>query len=239
MSEWKLLLSRAALKEHEGWLARERSGPGRLQIEGGDLSGAKTGGVLTAARWLSCDVTRARLELSNMQEVEFESCAFVGASLRGCDLEGAQWKSCSFVEANLRLVDLVRARVVNCDFSGAALERSSWNGSLVEGCSFRDAHLVDSVFDDAEFRNCDFRGANLSWSQGPPLGTARKSSFIGCDFRQADFSKLRLEGSTLRGCAVYGLRGEALLESPCVFRALDFSSEADGSDVRDAGPWKP
>ena len=238
MTDWRSVFTRARLSAHEEWLDGGRNGPGRFELEGLNLGDARSGGVLSGARWVRCDLGGAVLELSEMRETELMECLFREANLRGCDLEGATLQACRFSQANLRMIDLVAAQVRECDFGEAQLERSSWTGSVIERCGFAGACLQDSVFDQAQFSDCDFRSSDLSWTQGPPLGTARKTRFVRCDFRGADFSRLRLTDTFFQQCGFHGVKGKPSVQGLCLITNPDFSAAFDGSDIRpNHSPW--
>ena len=239
MPEWSDFLSRKALRDHELWLENDRLGEGRLVLQDRDLTGARSGGTLDAARLLGCTGKDAQFELSSMREIELAGCQFPGASLRGCDLEEASLLDCSFCESNLRMIDLINGKAVGCNFSGSLLDRSSWNESHITQCSFARCNLQDATFDDARFEGCDFRAADLSWTQGPPLGTALKTRFLSCDFRGANFNLLRLESVIFDKCALHGLLGQPTVQMPCLFINCDFSPDYNGTHIASGkSPWQ-
>jgi hypothetical protein len=86
---------------HEAWLARGRTGDGRLSLSHVKITATLDGADLRAA--------------------DFEMCDFDGISLENAKLDGARFRGCSLERADLRHASGLDARFEDCDLRKAAV----------------------------------------------------------------------------------------------------------------------
>lgn len=86
---------------HEAWLARGRTGDGRL--------------VLSRVK------ITAKLAGADLRGADFEMCDFDGASLENALLDGARLRGCSLERADLRHTSAIDARLEDCDLRKSAI----------------------------------------------------------------------------------------------------------------------
>jgi uncharacterized protein YjbI with pentapeptide repeats len=202
-------IDKLAIQNHARWLARKRTGLGRLDVvttdaRGRDLSGANLAACHIEGAWFQ----KATLEVARFDAAELIDVDFTQASLAAT----------SFVGAVLR----------GCAFDQARLQGTSWRTARVTETRLRDALLVEARLDGAMFTGCDLRGGSL---RGAFAGGA---VFERCDLRGVIFTGAELTGATFRACKVAGARGKPSITEGWTVIDADFSDTGDGSDLGDA-----
>jgi hypothetical protein len=142
---------RDAVRAHVGWLARGRTGAGRLDVVTSDARGIEAPGS---------DLTACRLEGVWLATADLRAACFAEAELVECDLSGADLEPSTFVGARLTRCELVRAR----------LAETRWTRAQLERVVLRDADLARADLGRAILVRCDLRGATLA---GASLAGAR------------------------------------------------------------------
>jgi uncharacterized protein YjbI with pentapeptide repeats len=202
-------IDKLAIQNHARWLARRRTGLGRLDVvttdaRGRDLSGANLAACHIEGAWFH----KATLEVARFDRAELTDVDFTQASLAATSFAGAALHSCAFDQARL--------------------QNTSWRSARVTETRLRDALLVEARLDGAMFSGCDLRGGSLrgAWLAG--------AVFERCDLRGVIFTGADLNRATFRACKVAGARGKpATIDGWTVIDA-DFSDTGDGSDLGDA-----
>jgi uncharacterized protein YjbI with pentapeptide repeats len=220
-------LDAPSLAAHAAWLARGKTGAGRLDVvisdaddlagEGADLAAA----YLEAVRLRRADLRSARLDDAELQDVDLreaqlDAATLTGARLRGCWLDGAELDSAT----------LDRVRIEASIFDGASLVRTRWRAAHVEASSLRAARLVHAQLDGARFQTCDFRDAVFA-----PL--AAGAIFLRCDFRGASLAGSDLTDAQLVYCKLGGAYGAPASVTGLRVVYADFSEAGDGTDLGD------
>lgn len=103
---------------HEAWLARGRTGEGRL--------------VLARVK------ITAKLDGADLRGADFEMCDFDGASLENAVLDGARFRGCSLERADLRHASALDARFEDCDLRKAAVAGLAIGPTGFLRCQFGD-----------------------------------------------------------------------------------------------------
>lgn len=202
-------LDELALRNHAAWLARGRSGLGRLELVTSDACGRTLEGANLSASHLE-GVLFARAEL--------EVARFDGATLIDVDFAHASLAHASFAEASLR----------GCAFDHARLQTTRWRAATLDACRLRDGLLVDAQLERATLVGCDLRGTSLRGA------LAAGAVLDGCDLRGAVLTGADLAGATLRHCRIAGARGAPSSTDGWTVIDADFSDLGDGSDLGDA-----
>jgi uncharacterized protein YjbI with pentapeptide repeats len=209
-------MDREALRAHEGWLARGKSGPGRLVLEDQDLQGARAPRMFPAARFVRCDLSKAAFPLYTLHELELVDCELSDAILRQTHLERASISGTTFRRADLRLADLSSATIHDSNFASANLERGFFAGAALAQVSFAGAHMVDAVFDDARLVDCDLRGCDLSRGHRVlDLARTSRARFERCDLRGVKLDGRRLDATVFDHCHMDGMTGKPELAGRC------------------------
>lgn len=216
-----------AIAAHAAWLARGKSGDGRLDVVISDAEGLAGEGVdLAACRLEAVRLGRADLRSARLEDAELVDVDLRAAQLDAATLSGGQLRGCWLDGAELDSATLDRVRVEACVLDGASLVRTRWRSAAVTASSFRGARLTHAQLDRARFTSCDFRDASFG-------AFAASAVFEGCDFRGADLAGSDLSGAHLVRCKLAGVYGApASIDGWSVVFA-DFSEAGDGGDLGD------
>ena len=198
----------ATIEQHEAWLARGRTGVGRLDVVTTDareilLEGPK----LVASHLEGALFANASLDLIRFDEAELIDVDFAGASL----------EAASFAHATIRGVCFDRAR----------LQSTSWNGATVTGGSLRDAQLYEATLDKATFVDCDLRRCSLE------AASVRGAVFERCDLRGVILTGAHLAYASFVACRFAGALGMPASTEGWTVSEADFA-EAGLPDLGDA-----
>lgn len=202
-------IDRLAIENHARWLARRRTGLGRLDVVTTDARGRELSGVNLAA----CHIEGAWFHKAMLEVTRFDA-----AELIDVDFTQASLAATSFVGAVLR----------GCTFDQARLHNTSWRAAQVSQTRLRDALLVEARLDGATFSGCDLRGGSLrgAWAAG--------AVFARCDLRGVVLTGADLSRATFRACKIAGARGKPATTDGWTVIDADFSDLGDGSDLGDA-----
>jgi uncharacterized protein YjbI with pentapeptide repeats len=202
-------LDKLAIQNHARWLARRRTGLGRLDVVTSDARGRELSGAnLAACRLEGVWFHRANLEVARFDDAELIDVDFTQASLAATSFAGAALRGCVFDQARL--------------------QTTSWRTATVTATRLRDALIVEARLDGATFTDCDLRGGSL---QGTWAGAA---VFERCDLRGVIFTGAELGRATFRACKIAGARGKPATTDGWTVIDADFSDTGDGSDLGDA-----
>jgi uncharacterized protein YjbI with pentapeptide repeats len=202
-------IDKLAIQNHARWLARRRTGLGRLDVvttdaRGRDLSGA------------------------NLSSCHLEGAWFHKATVEVARFDAAELVDVDFTQASLATTSFARAAIAGCVFDQARLHSTSWRAARLTGTRLRDALLVDARLDGATLTGCDLRGASL---RGASAGGA---VFERCDLRGVVLTGADLTGATFRACKIAGARGKPATTEGWTVIDADFSDLGDSSDLGDA-----
>lgn len=221
---------------HQAWLDAGKTGDGRLVMEGNRITERMDAICLEGARFVKCVFVKTRFDSARLGGAEFEFCSGTGI-FASTQLVRARFEHCQLSGSNLRRARLDNVTIKFGDWSKVALGRGELRHSEVSGVSFRDAQILDCVLDGTMFVDCDFRGASLKVPDVTytMMGGSTDTRFVNCDFRGANFGDRKLERTIFDGCRFHGVKGKPRIQGPYTVAAPDFSPNADGKDVRDAG----
>jgi uncharacterized protein YjbI with pentapeptide repeats len=202
-------IDKLAVQNHARWLARKRTGLGRLDVvttdaRGRDLSAVNLSACHIEGAWFQ----RATLEVARFDAAELIDVDFTLASLAATSFAGAELRGCAFDQARLH--------------------NTSWRAARVTGTRLRDALLVEARLDGATFAGCDLRGASLQRAR------VDGAVFDRCDLRGVVLTGADLTRATLRACKIAGARGKPAATEGWLVIDPDFSDLGDGSDLGDA-----
>jgi uncharacterized protein YjbI with pentapeptide repeats len=229
-------LSRQVAAAHSAWVARGRTGDGRLVVSRAKLTGAPaSGSTIPAARFESCKMTQANFSMSRMPESELIDCLCDETSFARSDLDGSLFERCAMMSADLRLARLRGVRIVQGDWGLSRLDRAALENAQVEDVDLQGAMIWDATLDRTLFVDCDLRGADLSRREPRlQLCSTTETWFIRCDLRGARLEGRRLAGTVFDRCKLAGVQGKPVVERPITILSPDLSPAGDGSDVRSA-----
>ncbi|MDZ4251053.1 MAG: restriction endonuclease, partial [Sulfuritalea sp.] len=109
--------------------------------------------VLIFANFAGGDLSRCRLDRSQLWQADFSGARLAGASMIDADLAGARAENADFSS-----VRADRAEALGLILKGAKLAGSSWIG----------ADLAGAALDSADFSHADLRAAHLARAKGKP-----------------------------------------------------------------------
>ena len=234
MSDWERFLGAEQRNAHFDWINRGRSGPGRIVVEGADLSGARFGGErLSGARLVGCRLDQMAIDRTQLHECEILDCAAHGGALYGCEIFDGRMERCRFVDCNLSLSNFNNQPVIDCDFTESGFERSTFVRCTVERVLFHRALLRDTYLAESSFVDCDLQGADLTLGTQTQLAIIRKTRFLRCDFRDADFEARVLDDVVFEACRFLGMKGKVKIIGPLEIVGADVSAAGDGSQPAD------
>lgn len=218
---------------HRQWLARGRTGDGRLLFKHehwkgiGMATGKMQGALFEDTTFENIDFSYGEFDGATFRRVRFLRC-----SLSMAKLDGATFEQVDMTGSVLSLASLLDCTITGGDWQGIAAGRSTWS-SRVTRVDLRNAGLRDTVLDGAVFESCDFRDANFSRRDVvlDKLGTARRTRFVECDLRGAKIEGWRLDGTELERCKLHGTDGKPELEGAIKVIGQDLSPDGDGSVV--------
>jgi uncharacterized protein YjbI with pentapeptide repeats len=223
---------RDALRAHEAWIRRGRTGRGRLVLVGVDAAGEDVGAAeLTGARLSWVDFTGIDLSYATIDDAELREVNLTGANLTSTSFRGATIRGGSFVDAHLALAKFERAAVAGARFGGSDLDRSQWQGAQVRETDFDGAHLGNAQLDGAVFTTCSFRSADFAPTTPAPPATTRDTRFVNCDLRGTRWQDRDLAGAVFVHCKLAQISGRPKSLDGIVIEAPDLSSGGDGSDI--------
>jgi len=212
---WRIYMAKDALRAHQDWLASGKCGPGRLVLEDQNVQGARAPLMFPAARFVRCDLSKARFPLFTFDEIELVDCKVDDATLNSTDFKGALIIGTTFSRAALQLTHFDRAQIRDSGFVGADMERGRFVGTTLECVDFAGGRLVDAVFDDSHLVDCDLRGCDLS--RGDTflnLARTSRARFERCDLRGVKLDGRRLDHTVFDHCRMDGMTGKPDLVGP-------------------------
>jgi uncharacterized protein YjbI with pentapeptide repeats len=210
-------LTRDALRAHEAWVKRGKTGAGRLVASGTRAAGEKIGA--------------AELSGAKLDDVDFTEVDLSYASLDGAQLVGAKLRGGSFDGAALALAKLERADIEGATFAGADLDRSQWQGARVVSARFDGARFGNAVFDGATFQRSSFVRADFSPTTPAPPATTQGARFEDCDLRNTRWDDRDLSGARFVRCKLDGVSGHPSAVDGVVIEEPDLSPGGDGSVI--------
>lgn len=199
-SAWRGWLTSSALRDHEAWWQRGRTGTGRLVLADANLRGVRVTS-LRGARLERCSLAEARMPISLLDAIELIDCDLERAALPGSPLKRSRLERCRFVEANLVRCDFDDARITSGVWARANLENTRWLDARVTDVDFTSVRMPMATLDGALFEGCNFQGASIV--RGDPtfdLGTAYGTRFVRCDLRGANLEGLRERDTSYEDC---------------------------------------
>ncbi|MBA3454284.1 MAG: pentapeptide repeat-containing protein [Deltaproteobacteria bacterium] len=196
----------ATVAAHRAWLARGRSGPGRLEVVTSDAAGVKLD-----REWLIA----ARL---------------VGVNLMQASLHGALLDDSELVDVDLRATVLVQSVWLGAKLHGCWLDVADLRGAWLKGieatnCSFTEVQFTESSCDDARFVGTDFRSSRFT------RASLRGAVFDDCDLGGVDLEGCDLEGASFVRCRFRDMVGRPASIARVTLIDPDISPAGDGSDI--------
>ena len=102
------------------------------------------------------------MEQTELKEILKQHNLFLGANLRGANLEGADLHGANLRGANLEGADLHGANLEGADLVGADLRRANLYAANLTRANLKDANLTGAYLSGASLKDAKLRGANLS-----------------------------------------------------------------------------
>ncbi len=218
-------LTRDSIRAHESWLAKQRSGPGRLVVAHVDATDQRIGNVrLTAAKLDGVKLDRAGLAFVRLDEAELTDVTFVGANLDDATFTKATITGGSFRRARLAISRFDQVTITGSDFTECDLDRSEWKNARVTRANFTGVRFGNTTFDGATFTGCDFHQANLAKLLPSPLPTTA-ARFEDCDLRDTDWTGRSLDGAKFVRCKLAGAHGTPSSRARLVIEDCDLAAD--------------
>jgi uncharacterized protein YjbI with pentapeptide repeats len=158
---------------------------------------------------------------------DFSGCSFVGATLRGSNLQRA-----SLYCGDLRDADLQGANLVRADLRGAAFKGANLSFAVLDGADLRSARMMimtaegaSSITDHAEDGRVDFSNCSL-----------KNVSFGNAKLDDADFSGAILEGAKFNGAKLANAKFHGAILTGVNLKDLGAPPEALEGCVLDVSP---
>ena len=226
-SLWQLYIPASKRTAHRHWFETGRTGPGRIDIEGKNLTrAAADGAYLQGARFFKCDLSESDISSGNLRDAEIFECVWDDALLSGARFDRAIIEDSCFVGAYLGLSNFSETKIRGGNWSQSDLHRSAWIDAWVENVCFQKANFQGiRRLRGTHFIGCDFREANLL------LAIPQDTVFERCDFRGAYLDELILKNTVFKECAFYGCIGIPELEGDCQIIKADLSEEFDNTNT--------
>ncbi len=201
------------------------------------------------------DLRYARLDRSDMHQVDLTGANLDYASLDGTDLRGA-WLQCADLNELLLSEDRKKALCTSArraDFSRAKLGNAHLNGINASGAKFEEAQLqranlayavlIGANFSSARLEMADLTGGIQAQGANFLIATLQGTDLTGAKLVAADFSSASMQGALLNYAQLQGasLR-DADLEAASLLRAKLQGAEMSGAkikgaDLRSASVW--
>jgi len=217
---WELLQ-----REHLEWLARGRTGAGRIDLARPDFLHADLHGLrFPGARFATPRFSGASLAASDLRGTEITDGEMPRVVLVYTGADGARWTNCDLSAASADLASFAAAKLSGCKLPGAALRRVSFAGAVLDHCVFDGAVLTDANFEGTHVTSSSFRDADLSRVDGgefDPRGSARRAVFTDCDLRGANLDRLRLAETRFERCKLGGAMGRPTIRGEVSFVDCD------------------
>jgi uncharacterized protein YjbI with pentapeptide repeats len=145
---------------------------------------------------------------------------FLSQNYKDTPLEQGEYEDCTFTNCNFFEADMSRVKFLDCSF---------------EGCNLSMAKIVGTVFNDVVFKNCKILGLGFEHASAFGLSLRfencvmdhcsffqmklKKTTFLGCQIHEADFTETDLTSSVFKDC---DLTGSVFFQS--VLEKTDFRS---------------
>jgi uncharacterized protein YjbI with pentapeptide repeats len=226
-----------ALRAHAEYAKRDRSGPGRLVLEGVQIHGGRYANTdLRGAGLVKCSLDKSDFTFSQLDHAELDACTAVGAAFANSGMRNASLTGCDFTSAGLQLVNLDDATIDGGVFRDMNCDRSMWLRTRVDRVDFRNAVFTDAVLEGVVFTDCDFRGADLGRVKTvlQRMASTLNTVFRRCDLRGAKIGGRRLDLTTFDTCKMHDIEGAPSIEGRYEIIDPDLSPMGDGADIRGA-----
>jgi uncharacterized protein YjbI with pentapeptide repeats len=202
------------------------------------------------------DLRYARLDRSDLHQVDFTGADLRGASLIGADLRGA-WLQCADVTQLIlsedreaagctiaRRVKFTRARLDGAQMSGVDLRGAKLDEARLEGAVLSYALLQGANFSSARLDKADLTGGVQAQGANFLVANLQGADLTGAQLHGADLSNADLTGAGLAYARLdlANLR-DANLDGAVLYRASLLGADlvnasVAGADLREAKIWK-
>ena len=231
-------LDERSLKEHAAWLARGKTGDGRLMLDGARVGPLGLGAAnLEGARLVRVKFFGHKADFAKFIEAERYGCDGAGTNFGHAIFDRARFEHCTFTRSHFVLTDFIDGRVVGGSLAGSTASRGRWHRVRFLGTDLRKVRFCDTILDGAQFEDCDLREADLR-SMNPELsalGSTFNATFTRCDLRDAKIDLRRFHGTSFVECKLSGMSGKPRLDGPIAYRVHACDLSAD--EVR--AMWSP
>jgi uncharacterized protein YjbI with pentapeptide repeats len=202
------------IKEHEAWLASERSPEKRIDLSGADLSEADLreadlrtvrlreadlrGAILSGANLHWADLSGADLSGAYLGEADLSGAFMMKAYLNKTELTEADLTEADLTEANLFMADLREANLYKAKLSRADLSDAILSEADLRKAKLISVNLYRAYLDKADLSEAILYKANL---RGAVLGEAdlKKANAVSADFSGSIFEPRDVEGLLFLG----------------------------------------
>lgn len=223
---------RDALRAHEAWVKRGKTGKGRLVLVGASAPGERVGAAeLSGAKLDDVDFADIDLSYATVDGAELVEARLPRANLTSISLRDAKIRGGDFDGAAMALAKLERATIDRASFVGADLDRSQWEAAHVTGARFEAARFGNARFDRATFTCCALARADFAPTTATPAATTRGARFEDCDLRDTYWEGRDLSGAVFVRCKMEGITGHPSSVEGVVIDRPDLSAGGDGSLV--------
>jgi uncharacterized protein YjbI with pentapeptide repeats len=211
----KVYFTKENLDAHKAWLARGKTGGGRLVLEDTSVGGLPLGNLnVQSARLVKVSFRGSRVDFAHFEDAELVECSAIDTNFAHTIFDRAKLERCIFDRAGLVLTDFHDARVTGGSFVDATMDRSTWLRMIVADCDLHDARFGDCVLDGTRFEGCNLRDANLARKSTLPMCTTTNTTFVRCDLRGAKLAGRRFDRTSFIDCQLDGLDGKPDLVGP-------------------------
>nr|AKP45389.1 pentapeptide repeat domain protein [Cystobacter sp. Cbv34]QQZ45545.1 CysO [synthetic construct] len=142
----------------------------------------------------------------------FADVTFSDLSIESADLSGKEFERCTFRRCKLPESRWVRSRLEDCVFEGCDLLRMVPEKLALRSVTFKDTRLMGvdwsglGTMPDVQFEQCDLRYSSflkLNLRKTRFVGcSAREANFIDVDLAESDFTGTDMPGCTMQGCVL-------------------------------------
>lgn len=132
--------------------------------------------TLRNTSFTACDLSLARIERSDLFNIQMDQCTLRGARLHKLDFSHAYSRKHIATRATLRhctfeLAELSGLALPGADLTGSRFREADLSNTDLTGAILRDADLFQAILANARLANADLRGADISGLALPALAT--------------------------------------------------------------------
>ncbi len=186
-----------------------------VDLSASDLSNSNLSGcALMRSKLNGTKFDSANLQATNFGQAHCHRTKFNNAIMSNSVFYEATIENAIFSNCTLEEADFSKAVITNCTISGSVFNRCRFMESKLEMISFKGSECKETIFLNAAWKDIDFSDTDLTATicvgvngdgsvfqraNLTNLRTAAETSFVGCDFRNANLTEATLRDINCNG----------------------------------------